>query len=253
MTKKARTVVCIPTYNERENIVPIVSAVLSIGPLIDVLVVDDASPDGTGEAAEQLAASDPRVHVMHRPVKNGLGRAYIAAFWWAMERDYGRIIELDADFSHNPVYIEEMLARLEHCDVVVGSRRVLGGDAQGWSVPRRLISLGGSLYARAMLGGEIRDMTGGFNGFRREALSAVDYSTIRAQGYMFQVEIKHRAQRAGLRIEEMPIVFVDRARGKSKMSAAVFAEGLLGVARLRLARRWTSQRGEPASDSRRER
>lgn len=245
MTTMKRTLICIPTYNERDNIVPLVAAVLEECPEAELLIVDDASPDGTGAAAEALAVRDVRLHVLHRPVKSGLGRAYIAAFCWAMARNYTKIVELDADFSHNPVYLPEMLARLDRCDVVVGSRRVPGGESVGWTLPRRLISLGGSLYARTMLGGTIRDLTGGFNGFRREALLAVDYSTIRAQGYMFQVEIKHRAERAGLRIEEMPIVFVDRAQGTSKMSAGIFAEALIGVARLKLGRggSWSARPG----------
>ncbi|MCU0663453.1 MAG: polyprenol monophosphomannose synthase [Myxococcota bacterium] len=245
MTTTDRTLVCIPTYNERENIVPIVTAVLEMSPAVELLIVDDASPDGTGATAEELAKKDPRVHVLHRPVKSGLGHAYIAAFCWAMARDYDKIVEFDADFSHNPVYLPEMLVRLERCDVVVGSRRVPGGESVGWTLPRRLISLGGSLYARTLLGGAIHDLTGGFNGFRAEALLAVDYSTIRAQGYMFQVEIKHRAQRAGLKVEEMPIVFVDRTRGTSKMSAAIFAEAMLGVARLKLGRAWVAKPREP--------
>jgi dolichol-phosphate mannosyltransferase len=196
--------------------------------------VDDASPDGTGELADGMAAADGRVRVLHRPGKQGLGRAYVAAFGWALERGYGRVVEFDADFSHDPAYLPEMLARLERADVVVGSRRVPGGGVENWGPGRRLVSWAGSTYARLVLGVPVRDLTGGFNGFRREALAAIGYEEIRSAGYGFQIEIKVRAVKAGLRVEEMPIVFRDREEGASKMSGAIFAEAMLQVLRMRL-------------------
>ncbi|MCP4675062.1 MAG: polyprenol monophosphomannose synthase [Deltaproteobacteria bacterium] len=226
--------VCIPTYNERENIELIVPRVLQELAGANVLVIDDNSPDGTGDLADEMAARDERVHVLHREEKQGLGRAYIAGFGWALERDYQYIIEFDADFSHNPVYLPEMAARLERSDVVVGSRRVPGGGVKNWSFSRRLVSLGGSLYARAILGISVKDLTGGFNGFRRSALETIDFRTIEATGYAFQLEIKYRAVKRGLKVEEMPIIFPDRTRGTSKMSSKIFREALMAVWKLRL-------------------
>jgi dolichol-phosphate mannosyltransferase len=225
--------VCIPTYNERENLDRIVPAVLACVPGAHVLVVDDASPDGTGELADGMAAVDARVHVLHRPGKQGLGRAYVAAFDWALERDYRRVIEFDADFSHDPACLPAMLERLERADVVVGSRRVPGGGVENWGPGRRLVSWAGSTYARLALGVPIRDLTGGFNGFRREALERIGTHAIRTAGYGFQIEIKVRAVRAGLRVEELPIVFRDREEGSSKMSGVIFAEAMWQVLRMR--------------------
>ncbi len=234
-TKKGSDVlVCIPTYNERENIELIVPRVLEELPGADVLVIDDNSPDGTGNLADEMASRDERVHVLHRAEKQGLGRAYIAGFGWALKRDYQYVIEFDADFSHNPIYLPEMAARLEASDVVVGSRRVPGGGVENWSLSRGLVSLGGSLYARAVLGIPVKDLTGGFNGFRRSALETIDFETIKATGYAFQLEIKYRAVKRGLKVEEMPIIFPDRTRGTSKMSSKIFREALIAVWRLRL-------------------
>jgi dolichol-phosphate mannosyltransferase len=199
-----------------------------------VLVIDDNSPDGTGQIADEIAEKCERVHVLHRTEKEGLGRAYIAGFRWAVDREYERVIEFDADFSHNPAYLPEMVRRLDHADVVVGSRRVPGGGVENWTLSRRLVSLGGSLYARAVLGIPVKDLTGGFNGFCRAALETIDFETIKASGYAFQIEIKYRAVKRGLRVEEMPIVFPDRTAGVSKMSSKIFKEAMIAVWRLRL-------------------
>ena len=227
--------VCIPTYNERENVERIAAAALAALPEAHVLVVDDGSPDGTGALADALAARDARVHVLHRRRKEGLGKAYLAAFRWALERRYDFVIEFDADFSHDPAYLPEMLRRLADADVAVGSRRVPGGGAEGWTLPRRLISAAGSAYARAVLRVPVRDLTGGFNGFRRAALERLPLDRIGTSGYGFQIEIKYRAVQAGLRVVEFPIVFRDRRAGTSKMSGAIFVEAMLNVIKLRLS------------------
>ena len=226
--------VCIPTYNERENVERIAAAVLEAVPGANVLVVDDGSPDGTGEIADALSAREPRLHVLHRDSKEGLGKAYLAAFRWALSRHYRLVVEFDADFSHDPEYLPEMLRRLETADVVIGSRRVPGGGSESWTFGRRLISAAGSTYARTVLGVSVRDLTGGFNGFRREALERIDLDRVSTSGYGFQIEIKYRAVKAGLRVVEMPILFRDRRAGASKMSAAIFLEAMLGVIKLRL-------------------
>lgn len=232
--KGAGALVCIPTYNERENVERIVAAVLEAVPLANVLVVDDGSPDGTGGIADAMSLLEPRVHVLHRTRKEGLGKAYLAAFSWALSRGFCFVVEFDADFSHDPAYLPEMLRRLEGADVVVGSRRVPGGGSENWTLGRRLVSAAGSVYARTVLGVPIRDLTGGFNGFRREALEKLDLGRIGTSGYGFQIEIKYRAVKAGLRVEEFPILFRDRRAGTSKMSAGIFVEAMINVIRLRL-------------------
>ncbi|MCP4756660.1 MAG: glycosyltransferase, partial [Proteobacteria bacterium] len=166
--------------------------------------------------------------------KEGLGRAYIAGFRWALDREYQFVVEFDADFSHNPIYLPEMYSRLQLSDAVVGSRRVPGGGVENWSLKRRFVSLGGSIYARTVLGVPVKDLTGGFNGFRRTALERIEFETIKASGYAFQIEIKYRAVKRGLRVEEMPIIFPDRTRGSSKMSTKIFREAMIAVWRLRL-------------------
>lgn len=226
--------ICIPTYNEAENLPRIVPAVLEAVPEAHVLVVDDGSPDGTGKIADDLAARDPRVHVLHRAGKEGLGKAYLAAFAWALARDYAYVFELDADFSHDPKYLPGFCRRLaDGADVVIGSRRVPGGGVENWGAARRLISWGGSFYARTVLGVPVRDLTGGFNGFRREALLRLDLDRVQSSGYCFQIELKYRAIRQGLRVVEAPIVFPDRVLGQSKMSGRIFLEALTHVWRLR--------------------
>ena len=232
----AGVLICIPTYNERENLTGIVPAVLDALPGTHVLVIDDNSPDGTGRLADELAAEDPRVFVLHRAGKEGLGKAYLAGFGWALERDYEYIVEFDADFSHDPGYLPQMVRMLRRgTDVVVGSRRVPGGGTENWGVARRLISWAGSKYARTVLGVKVRDLTGGFNGFRRSALTRLDLAAVGTSGYGFQIEIKYRAVRAGLRVEEMPIVFRDREKGSSKMSGRIFVEAMGQVVKLRLS------------------
>lgn len=227
--------VIVPTYNERDNVQPIVRAVLEAAPRADVLVVDDASPDGTGALADALAAESPRVHVLHRAVKDGLGRAYVAGFQWALARDYPVVVQMDADFSHDPADLPRLLAALEGgADLVLGSRRVSGGRTVNWGAGRRALSAGGSLYARTILGVGVHDLTGGFKAWRRSVLEQLPLADVRSTGYAFQVELTYRALRAGFRVVEIPIVFEDRRVGQSKMSRAVFAEAVGMVWRLRL-------------------
>ena len=226
--------ICIPTFNERENIRAIIPAALEQLPGAHLLVIDDNSPDGTGAIADELAGADARIHVLHRGGKEGLGRAYLAGFRWALARDYKFVIEFDADFSHNPVYLPTMVELLAERQVVIGSRRVAGGGTEDWGALRRAISAAGSIYAKTVLGVPINDLTGGFNGFQRVALEAIDLDSITTAGFGFQIEIKYRAARRGLSVIEMPIIFKDRQLGTSKMSLAIFLEALLGVWRLRL-------------------
>ena len=227
-------VICIPTYNERENIDRIVPAVLARAPGANVLVVDDNSPDGTGQIADALAARDDRVKVLHRVGKEGLGKAYLAAFEWALGNGFDVIVEFDADFSHDPGYLPEMLERLKTADVVVGSRRVPGGGVANWGVHRRFLSWGGSVYAKTVLQVPIKDLTGGFNAFHRRSLDLIDYASIRSTGYAFQIEIKYRCIKKGLKVVEMPILFPDRTHGISKMSTNIMLEAMVQVVKLRL-------------------
>jgi dolichol-phosphate mannosyltransferase len=229
MTGGDRAVVCLPTYNERENIEAIVEGILGASPELDVLVIDDSSPDGTGQLADALAARDPRVRVLHRARKEGLGRAYLAGFAWALERGYRLVLEMDADFSHDPAYLPAMLAKAREADLVLGSRYVPGGGTVNWRLGRRLLSRGGSLYARTILGVGVRDLTGGFKCFRREVLEAIDLGSVTCTGYAFQIELTYRALRRGFRVAEVPIVFVDRRVGQSKMSRRVVLEALQKV------------------------
>jgi dolichol-phosphate mannosyltransferase len=230
----AGALVCIPTYNEAENLPRIVPAVLNAVPAAHVLVADDRSPDGTGDLADEIAAGDERVHVLHRSGKEGLGKAYLAAFAWALERDYRYIFEFDADFSHDPKYLPAFVRALEDgADMVVGSRRVTGGGVENWGPLRRFISWGGSLYARTILKVPIRDLTGGFNGFRREVLEIMDLEGVGSTGYCFQIELKYRALKHGFKVVELPIVFPDRVHGVSKMSGSIFMEAVAQVWRLR--------------------
>lgn len=226
--------VIIPTYNELENLEPIVTEVLAADPRIEVLVVDDNSPDGTGRLADQLAARDRRVHVLHREKKEGLGRAYLAGFAWALQRPYRLIFEMDADFSHDPKYLPRFLAEAEAgADVVLGSRYVEGGGTVNWGIGRRILSRGGSLYARTILGLDQRDLTGGFKCFRREVLESLELESVRSTGYAFQIELTWRAVRKGFKVVEIPIVFEDRRVGQSKMSRRIFLEAVTMVWKLR--------------------
>jgi len=226
--------VCIPTYNERENVESIVRAVLAADPRVDVLVVDDASPDGTGALADALAKESPRVHVLHRAGKAGLGKAYLAAFDWALQRNYSFVLEMDADFSHDPAYLPTLLDRAStDADLVLGSRWVKGGGTRNWGIGRQLISRGGSFYARTILGLGIRDLTGGYKCFRAEVLRAIDLPSVSSSGYGFQIELTYRALKKGFRVVEVPIVFEDRRVGQSKMSKAIVLEALAMVWKIR--------------------
>ena len=235
MSAPRRTLICLPTYDERENLGPMVEAILASAPQVEILVIDDDSPDGTGRLADEIAAREPRVHVLHRAAKEGLGRAYLAGFAWALARDYGLVMEMDCDFSHDPKYLPAMLAAAGEADLVLGSRYVPGGGTVNWGLGRRLISRGGSLYARAILGLPIRDLTGGFKCFRREVLEAIDLPSVQCNGYAFQIELTYRAARKGFRVREIPIVFTDRRVGHSKMSRAIVLEGATRVWSIRLS------------------
>lgn len=232
-----QSLIVVPTYNERDNVRGVAERLLAGLPGTEVLFVDDNSPDGTGALLDELAAAEPRLHVMHRAGKLGLGTAYVEGFGWGLARGYEYLFEMDADGSHDPRYLPGMLALAEDgADVVVGSRYVPGGGTENWGVGRRVLSRGGSLYARTILGIEVRDVTAGFVCWRRAALEAIDLATVGSNGYSFQIEMKYRALRKGLRLVETPILFVDRRVGQSKMSRAIFAEALLKVWALRLGR-----------------
>lgn len=229
-----RVLVVMPTYNEIENIDAIVPAVLGIAPELDLLIVDDSSPDGTGRRADELRAAEQRLHVLHRPGKAGLGPAYVAGLLWALNRGYGRAVQMDADFSHRPQDLPELLAASAAADVVVGSRNIPGGSVANWSLPRQLLSRFGSWYVRALLHIQVHDCTSGFRVLSRRALAAVDYPAINSNGYAFQIELLYAWQAAGMRLVEAPIVFPDRVRGSSKMSLAIAAEAALVVLRFKL-------------------
>lgn len=227
--------VCIPTYNEAENIEPIAKAALKADPRVDVLIIDDNSPDGTGTIADAIARSEPRAHVLHRPKKQGLGRAYLDGFRWALGHPYAFILEMDADFSHDPRYLPRLIDLAQGgADLVLGSRYVPGGGTVNWGPLRKVISRAGSLYARTVLGLPQRDLTGGFKCFRRQVLEAIELADIHSTGYAFQIELTYRAMKKGFRVEEIPIVFEDRRVGQSKMSKAIILEALAMVWKLRL-------------------
>jgi glycosyltransferase involved in cell wall biosynthesis len=224
-----RVLVCIPTYDEAMNVEAIVARVRAAVPEADVLVADDDSPDGTGALADALAAADPAVHVLHRPGKQGLGAAYVAAFGWAREHGYGVCVEMDADGSHQPEELPRLLAALRTADLVLGSRWVPGGEVRNWPTSRKLLSQGGNTYTRLALGVPMRDATGGFRAYRMAVLDALPLGSIASQGYCFQVDLAWQAWRAGFRVVEVPITFVERERGQSKMSRAIVAEALWRV------------------------
>jgi len=228
--------VMIPTYNERDNVEWIVGRVRRAQPDAHVLVVDDSSPDGTGELADALAAADERVHVLHRPGKQGLGRAYIEAMRWGIARGYGVLVELDADGSHQPEQLGRLLD-VQGADLVLGSRWISGGAVENWPWHRRAISRVGSAYARTVLGLGVRDVTGGYRAFQASALEKLDLDAVHSHGYAFQVDMLARAVRAGLRVVEVPITFVERERGASKMSIGIVAEAMLRVTWWAISRR----------------
>ncbi|HEX3243231.1 MAG TPA: polyprenol monophosphomannose synthase [Solirubrobacterales bacterium] len=225
----------LPTYNEAANIEAIVEAVLVKLPRSGrVLVVDDSSPDGTAEIVERLAGGSDRVELLRRPRKEGLGPAYVAGFKRALAGGAGLVLEMDADFSHDPAYLPRLLAAMDRADVAIGSRYVNGGGVEDWSALRQAISRGGSAYARLALGLDVRDLTGGFKCFRREVLEAINLDSVSARGYAFQVELTYRAIRLGFDVVEVPIVFRDRRAGSSKMGGAIVAEAIWRVPLLRL-------------------
>jgi dolichol-phosphate mannosyltransferase len=230
----------LPTYNEVENLEQLVAAALANLPdSARILVVDDSSPDGTGQLADRLAAAEDRVEVLHRPRKEGLGPAYVAGFRRALEAGAGRVMEMDADFSHDPADLPRLLAATEEADVAIGSRYVDGGGVENWSLLRRWISRGGSTYARVVLGLPIRDLTGGFKCFRREVLEAMDLGAVSSRGYAFQVEMTYRALQLGFVVVEVPISFHERRAGASKMGRSIVFEAAWRVPQLRLERRST--------------
>ena len=229
-----RALVIIPTYNERENVTRIIDLVLYQDPSIDVLIIDDGSPDGTGQLADEIAAINPRVNVIHRPSKMGLGTAYVAGFKWALERAYAYVFEMDADFSHDPAHLPQFLTSIQDADLVIGSRYRDGRvTVVNWPIGRLLLSYFANVYARTITGLQLYDGTAGFKCFRRSVLEAINLDDIRSNGYAFQIEMNFRAWRRGFRIVEIPIVFVDRTEGVSKMSKRIVREGILVVWRLR--------------------
>ncbi|MEV5445140.1 polyprenol monophosphomannose synthase [Streptomyces sp. NPDC052644] len=221
--------VIIPTYNEADNIASIVSRVRTSVPTAHILVADDNSPDGTGKIADELADSDDHVHVLHRAGKEGLGAAYLAGFAWGIERGYDVLVEMDADGSHQPEELPRLLAALDGADLVLGSRWVPGGSVVNWPKSRELLSRGGSLYSRTLLGVPIKDVTGGYRAFRRRTLEGLGMDQVASQGYCFQVDLAWRTVKAGFKVVEVPITFVERERGDSKMSRAIVVEALWRV------------------------
>ncbi len=228
----------IPTYNERDNLESIVTRVRAAVPDADVLIVDDNSPDGTGEIADKLAASDTRVHVLHRPGKSGLGTAYITGFGWAMSNGYDVMVEMDADGSHDPADLPKMLTALESADLVIGSRYVPGGTVVNWPKSREVLSRGANVYVRIMLGISVHDATGGYRAYRAQTLRGVGLETVDSQGYCFQIDLTVRTVNNGGKVTEVPITFTERAKGASKMSRAIIIEALWRVAQWGVAARF---------------
>lgn len=229
--------VIIPTYNESESLPGVIARVRTCVPDADILVADDNSPDGTGRIADAIAMLDPHVQVLHRPGKEGLGKAYLAGFGWGLERGYDVLVEMDADGSHRPEELPRLLAEIEHADVVLGSRWVPGGSVVNWPASRRILSRGGSLYTRLALGIPTRDATGGYRAYRASALRALDLATVDSNGYCFQIDLLWRALQRGMVVREVPITFVEREAGTSKMSGRIVREALVNVARWGVAHR----------------
>ena len=221
-----RVAVLIPTYEERDTLPVLVHRLREVVPDADLVVLDDSSPDGTGEVADALAASDPQVSVIHRPGKEGLGAAYLAGFAWALERGYDAVVEIDADGSHRPEHLPELLAAAEHADAVIGSRWVRGGSVVNWPLHRKALSVGGNLYVKVLLGMPVNDATAGFRVYRADALRAMGLRDVASQGYCFQTDLTWRAVKAGLTVVEVPITFVEREVGESKMSRDIMTESL---------------------------
>lgn len=243
LPESGRVIVIVPTYNERENLPLILDRLFSAVPDVDVLVVDDGSPDGTGDLADERATADPRVKVLHRSAKNGLGAAYLAGFAWALEREYDVIVEMDADGSHAPEQLPRLLHRLAHADLVIGSRYVSGGSVVNWPWRRQVLSRGANTYARLVLGARVRDMTAGYRAYRAGVLRALHLGDVASQGYCFQVDLAWRTVDAGYRVAEVPITFTERVIGTSKMSGSIIREAVTSIARWGAAHRWQQIRG----------
>ena len=242
-----RVVTIIPTYNERQSLPSTLDRLRAAVPGSDVLVVDDNSPDGTGEYADTVAGKDPAVHVLHRQGKEGLGAAYIAGFRWALERSYDVVVEMDADGSHRPEQLQSLLDAVSGAHLVIGSRWVPGGSVVNWPLHRKLLSRAGSLYSRTMLGLSVRDITAGYRAFRRETLEGIDLSTVDSVGYGFQVDMTFRVARMGFHIVEVPITFVEREYGDSKMSGNIVFEAIANVTRWGVAARLSALTGRKGS------
>lgn len=228
-----KTVICIPTYNEKENISNIVPAVFSQNLGVDILVIDDNSPDGTGSIVQDMQKKFPQLHLLSRAGKEGLGRAYLAGFDWALKNGYEGVVEMDADFSHRPQDLGPLLQSLKSADFAVGSRYVKGGGTVNWGLMRKIISRGGGIYSRIILGFPLQDWTGGFNAWKAETLRKMKLETVKSNGYSFQIELKYKALKAGCKGVESPIIFEDRRVGHSKMSSKIFLEALYRVWLLR--------------------
>ena len=228
-----KTLILVPTYNERENIAHIVPAIRRVAPAVDILVIDDNSPDGTQDVVRELQKQDDKLHLLARAGKQGLGKAYIAGFKWGLERGYEALVEMDADFSHRPEDLVKLLAALPQADFAMGSRWVPGGATVNWGVGRKIISRGGSFYTRVILQHPVRDWTGGFNAWKSGTLQKIGLDNVRSEGYSFQIELKYRALKLGLRGVEVPIIFEDRRVGQSKMSSRIVVEALYRVWGLR--------------------
>ena len=240
-----KTLIIIPTYNEIDNLTPLLKEIFSYAPETDILIVDDNSPDGTGDLADEIHQQNAQVQVLHRPGKLGLGTAYIEGFKHAIEHAYDVAFEMDAHFSHDPRYLPDFLKAIENADLVIGSRYIPGGDTPNWTMLRRLISGGGNIFARFMLGIPVHDCTAGYRCYRRKVLESIDLDTIQSQGYAFQIELVYRVMQHGFKIVETPIVFKDRRVGKSKMSRKIVIEGFTYVFKARFSKR--SKKSNPIS------
>lgn len=238
-----RVAVIIPTYNERENLPLILDRLIAAVPGVDVLVVDDSSPDGTGEIADKRAAADERIHVLHRSSKAGLGAAYLAGFDWALSHDFDVLVEMDADGSHAPEQLPRLLGAIAHADLAIGSRYVPGGSVVNWPARRQILSRGANMYARVALGSRIHDMTAGYRAYRAEVLRALALGDVASQGYCFQVDLAWRTIRAGFRVAEVPITFTEREIGTSKMSGSIMTEAFANIARWGIGHRWRQLTG----------
>ena len=244
-----KTLIIIPTYNEIENLPPLLKEIFSYAPEADILIVDDNSPDGTGDLAEEIHQENAQVHVLHRANKLGLGTAYIEGFKYAIEHAYDAAFEMDADFSHDPRYLPDFLKAIENADLVIGSRYVPGGDTPNWTILRRFISGGGNIFARLMLGIPVHDCTAGYRCYRRNVLDSIELDSIKSQGYAFQIELAYRVMQHGFKIVETPIVFMDRRVGKSKMSRKIVIEGFTYVIKARFSKQSKKSNRAPSNST----